>query len=777
MNKTILKRLTAGAVALAMAATLVPSGSFFGSFFKSSLISASAEGEVEVDSWMGIYNAINSTQSGESKTIKLTGDCVSQSGPPINVSNGQSITIDLNGYSIDRGLAEATEPNGAGFVLNVSGGSELTIEDSSTDGTGTITGGYNATGGGVGIIKGTLNINGGSITGNRASLFGGGVYIYEEGTVNLNGGNISGNTAVSVGGGVCVNGTLNISGGSITGNTTSVNTGNDGNGGGVYVESGTMAMTDGSISNNTADSGGGIFIAFGSFTLSGGSISSNTANWNGGGIFLRYDDDKSISISGAVIKENTAESGGGIYALNSDTKAQTLPIKNTVITKNKATNGSGGGLYSNCKTVLDGVTITENDATEDGGGVVLNRGDSDHLVTEKTIISGNTKNGTAAQSNLYLGGSTKLITEGLDKFDSSIGISMESPGKFTNNSNNIYYDFGENGEPFFADDPRGFKVVKVGDSDVKLEASKGYLSGYRMVMSDTNGLNIGLSFIATFPERSSGASYILKVNDEVVAEDTIPYNYGSHTFTIKLDNLLAKQMTDKVTCIFYNGTDEPETFETSVYEYAQVILANEDNIAEYTAAQPIVKAALLFGGYSQKQFGYNTKNLASKGVEYDFLPSGKTFESADKDVQDYKAFEGAHSTDAGISYYASSLLLKTNITQRHYFKIEEGGAIGNYKFKIGNSYVEPKRYNETDYYYIDRTGIAAYDLDVAVTITVEKDSEAVMTFSYCPFDYVASVLSANSTMNDKTKNTVRSLYWYFVEAFKRAYPDGRDGQN
>lgn len=204
-------------------------------------------------------------------------------------------TLDLNGYTIDRGLSAATNN---GSVIKIEGGT-LTIKDSSaapdgTGGTGTITGG-NSSGGGGGIhitdksgggIHGSLILESGSIRGNTAdSSNGGGVYIASNCTFTMKGGSIGGNTVKnSDGGGVFVHGTFTMENGIITNNSSE-----QGNGGGVNIgTNGNFTMTDGTIENNTANmTGGGVNIDSDcTFTMRGGTISGNTAAENGGGVYV-----------------------------------------------------------------------------------------------------------------------------------------------------------------------------------------------------------------------------------------------------------------------------------------------------------------------------------------------------------------------------------------------------------------------------------------------------------------------------------------------------------
>ena len=118
----------------------------------------------------------------------------------IDIDGNKSITINLNGHTLNRNCSSKTD---GGHVFQVHGGSMLTIEDSSAEKTGTITGGWSGYGGGIYVNGGgILKLLGGTITGNKAADDGGGVYLAKGAELRLFGGAIRGNTAVKHGGGV-----------------------------------------------------------------------------------------------------------------------------------------------------------------------------------------------------------------------------------------------------------------------------------------------------------------------------------------------------------------------------------------------------------------------------------------------------------------------------------------------------------------------------------------------------------------------------------------------
>lgn len=196
----------------------------------------------EITTWSDLQAALN-----DGRDCILTHDITAAQGDgPLVLELSHTMTIDLNGYEINRGLSDSGAISN-GYVIQIWSG-ELTITDSR--GSGKITGGNNlGNGGGVSVQGGEFILTGGSITDNSSTGNGGGVYV-DSGTFTLADGNITGNRG-SNGGGiyVCSGSTLDIYGGSITDNTAGSS------GGGIY-SNGTCNISSGSgitIDNNSAD--------------------------------------------------------------------------------------------------------------------------------------------------------------------------------------------------------------------------------------------------------------------------------------------------------------------------------------------------------------------------------------------------------------------------------------------------------------------------------------------------------------------------------------------
>lgn len=149
----------------------------------------------EAPSWADLQEKINAAAEGDA--IQLTEDISpAERDTALVVGKGSDVVIDLNGHKIDRKLfgTAGASPQENGNVFTVQGA--LTIKDSSTKKTGTITGGYNTEKGGGVIIEagGLLKMEGGSVEGNGVqtaegaeAAAAGGVWLDPEGTLQMSG--------------------------------------------------------------------------------------------------------------------------------------------------------------------------------------------------------------------------------------------------------------------------------------------------------------------------------------------------------------------------------------------------------------------------------------------------------------------------------------------------------------------------------------------------------------------------------------------------------------
>lgn len=177
--------------------------------------------------------------------------------------------------------------------------------------------------------------------------------------------------------------------------TTGVITGGDnGSGGGIYVNVSTFTMEGGTIAGNKAgQQGGGLRASSSTLTLKGGAICDNYSSQYGGGISLNADNMLTIEegfsitnnfaeysgggidcsasdiiLNGGTISQNEASDGGGIYVSGSTNLGAKLTMKGGEISHNDAAYGGGiSSWYANVE--LSGGSVSENESDNDGGGI------------------------------------------------------------------------------------------------------------------------------------------------------------------------------------------------------------------------------------------------------------------------------------------------------------------------------------------------------------------------------------------------------------------------
>ena len=228
----------------------------------------------------------------------------------VEVNANRTITLDLNGKTLNRGLSSATN---YGHVLKVISGSTLSINDASGNNSGIIKGGYTSNGGAINNY-GTLIINGGTIRDNQSDGQGGGIINRNNGTLVINGGVISNNQS-NDGAGIYNEGggSIYMYGGSIQDNTAF----RSGFVGGI-ANHGSLTVKGGSIRNNIGNNGGGVW-SNGTFVLTGGTIEGNVSGF-GAGLYLNSG---TATITGGTIIGND---GHGVYFTDGTLNMEGNPV-------------------------------------------------------------------------------------------------------------------------------------------------------------------------------------------------------------------------------------------------------------------------------------------------------------------------------------------------------------------------------------------------------------------------------------------------------------------
>ncbi|MDR0492401.1 MAG: hypothetical protein LBH74_02000, partial [Nitrososphaerota archaeon] len=298
--------------------------------------------------------------------------------------------VDTSGeFTLFDGKISGNSAHGAGGVLNYHNFNMLGGEITDNNSTGYAGGVENNGSSALGLA--TFNMSGDAIIANNTATFGGGgVYNAYNAIFNMfDMALISGNSAATSdntegrGGGVHNNdrATLNMFDHAVISNNFAIF------GGGVFNDincTSTMSNDTAILDNTAASYGGGVY-NWNPYTTSGPSIfilsdratiSGNSATSYGGGV--QNTNNGILRIFGdAVISNNSALYGGGIYTISALSDAVT--IDGGTIANNSAR--SGGGVYTNSELTLTKGIIANNTAAVDGGGMYIASGGFVELLT------------------------------------------------------------------------------------------------------------------------------------------------------------------------------------------------------------------------------------------------------------------------------------------------------------------------------------------------------------------------------------------------------------
>lgn len=222
------------------------------------------------------------------------------------------------------------------------------------------------------------------------------------------------------------------------------------------------------------------------------------------------------------------------------------------------------------------------------------------------------------------------------------------------------------------------------------------------------------------------------------------------TYYVFTYEIPAKDMTKTISaCYIADSGAYSQDFYFTVKEYAEYIINNAATNEDYAKAASLVKAMLNYGAYSQLYFGNNTDELANESID------GTLNELT---ADDLVTFAGSVQGELpeGMEYYASSLILKSQTSVRHYFTVDSEVLTELPEFD-GYELIEKSE----GLYYIQKDNISAQMLGFTSEISLTDGS---WTITYCPMSYAYAVLKTS----DKTSlvNLVTAMYEYYREANK-----------
>ena len=278
-------------------------------------------------------------------------------------------------------------------------------------------------------------------------------------------------------------------------------------------------------------------------------------------------------------------------------------------------------------------------------------------------------------------------------------------------------------------------------------------------------------------------NYYMEMSDSVFEHDAyLEFKIGGQTYKLNASDAAevnengktlykfscpvnAAQMSDTIETRIVIDNKTEEEYSYSVKEYATELLSKSN---EYPAETiKLVKALLNYGTAVQNFFKYNSDKPANDGLS----DTDKAVAAAD--FEEYKAViktDSENGQSNGLTYYGSSLICKSEMTVRHYFMVNEGCDINNYKFSYVNAdgnevSLTPKKASD-GVYCVDINGIMARNLNSIFACKVTgKNKACIFELDYGPFSYSQKVIDSGNS-SDELKNLVNALYWYWYYGYR-----------
>lgn len=190
-------------------------------------------------------------------------------------------------------------------------------------------------------------------------------------------------------------------------------------GAGVYITQGSTNMTNCILGGNaTSSKGGAVYItSTGSVSMTGGIIRDNSASY-GGAIFGTYSSTSgraaAITLNSVTLEDNTAANrGGAIYGNGNGTVCTSVTVNDCTFTRNLATtasNGAGGAICmvgSQADLTVSTSTFCNNQAASFGGAIAASSSGG-HVTLVGCTFTNNTAGGSSLGGGAVCSGSLTI---------------------------------------------------------------------------------------------------------------------------------------------------------------------------------------------------------------------------------------------------------------------------------------------------------------------------------------------------------------------------------
>ena len=274
------------------------------------------------------------------------------------------------------------------------------------------------------------------------------------------------------------------------------------------------------------------------------------------------------------------------------------------------------------------------------------------------------------------------------------------------------------------------------------------LYGYSISLN--GDISINFYFDVSEETKNDAAAYILitypnGTTEKILLSEARTKTAGGVTYYVVNPALPAKEINAIVSARIVRGDGtEGILYEKTIRGYAEALIENADDYSPEQVA--LMEALIAYGEAASIHFG-------GENIEHQLT------EITPETLAEY-AMKQSGSTNEGLRYYGSSVLLESETTIRHYFYLT-GGDVSDHTFLIDGQEVTPANEPGTNYWYVDIPNIVSKDLDRVYVL--EADGMTI-EYSALSYAYAALVKYGEDESKGATCNTVRALYLYNLAA-------------
>lgn len=270
-----------------------------------------------------------------------------------------------------------------------------------------------------------------------------------------------------------------------------------------------------------------------------------------------------------------------------------------------------------------------------------------------------------------------------------------------------------------------------------LDGMSASLAGYSLRLEEETGVCFYMQFANTVLN-DSGAYMEFTMPDGSTKQqkvmDAEKQTVNGKQYYVFTCYVAAKEMADDIraqVCLS-DGTACGTIYRYSVQDYAGYML---DRSSTYTAELPVVKAMLNYGTAAQELFAYHIDDLANAVLTED----DRQIESVDlTSLASYQS-DRAGSMPDGISYYGSSLVLRSGTLIRHYFTKAGDVELSDITFTLNGNAVTPVSVG-SNMFYIEIPAVHIQNITQMNTLAAGESG----TITYGVLSYAYTVLSAQT---------------------------------